>query len=144
MAAPGTLHIGRVSGQRKRANRTCRAKCHCVLRRSPLRRLTLSSSFRRGAIRALARPRGMRDERVGRLLSPEDVAVRCGLSRRAVYRAIERGDLLASRLCHRLRIRPADVDAWIEGSRVARERPTLSPSVPPVDHRGLRRLLAEE
>ena len=86
----------------------------------------------------------MRDERSDQLLSPKDVAVRCGLSRRAVYRAIERGDLLASRLCHRLRIRPTDVDAWIERSRVARQRPTLSPSVPSVDRRGLRRLLAEE
>lgn len=81
---------------------------------------------------------------VDQLLSPADVAVRCGLSRRAVYRAIEAGDLLASRLCHRLRIRPADVDAWIERSRVACERPSLSPSLPSVERRGLRRLLAEE
>ncbi len=86
----------------------------------------------------------MRDEQVDRLLSPEDVAVRCGLSRRAVYRAIERGDLLASRLCHRLRIRPADVDAWIERSRVQLQRPVLFPSLPSPDRRGLRRLLAEE
>jgi hypothetical protein len=33
----------------------------------------------------------------------------CGLSPRAVYRAIERGELVASRLCSRLRIRPEDV-----------------------------------
>jgi excisionase family DNA binding protein len=52
------------------------------------------------------------------LLSPEDVASQCGLSRKAVYRAIERGELRASRLCSRLRIRPADVEKWIEASKV--------------------------
>lgn len=49
------------------------------------------------------------------LLSPEDVARRCGLSRKAVYRAIERRELVATRICSRLRMRPADVDAWIDG-----------------------------
>lgn len=48
------------------------------------------------------------------LLSPEDVAVQCALSRKTVYRAIERGDLRASRLGSRIRVRPEDVDAWIE------------------------------
>src|SRR5207247_1616698 len=48
------------------------------------------------------------------LLSPEQVARRCGLSRRAVYRAIERGELRASRLCSRIRIRAADVEAWVD------------------------------
>lgn len=48
------------------------------------------------------------------LLSPEEVARVCGLSRRAVYRAIARGELRASRLCHRLRVRPADLKGWIE------------------------------
>jgi hypothetical protein len=42
----------------------------------------------------------------------------CGLSPRAVYRAIERGELVASRLCSRLRIRPEDVADWITGNRV--------------------------
>lgn len=48
-----------------------------------------------------------------RLLSPEDVARACGLSRRAVYRAIARGELRAARLCHRLRIPPAELERWI-------------------------------
>jgi excisionase family DNA binding protein len=48
-----------------------------------------------------------------RLLSPEDVARACGLSRRAVYRAIARGELRAARLCHRLRIHPAEFERWI-------------------------------
>lgn len=50
-----------------------------------------------------------------RLLSPEDVARACGLSRRAVYRAIARGELRAARLCHRLRIHPAELERWIAG-----------------------------
>jgi excisionase family DNA binding protein len=42
------------------------------------------------------------------LLSPEQVARRCGLSRRAVYRAVERGKLRASRLCSGIRLH-----AWL-------------------------------
>jgi len=60
----------------------------------------------------------MRDEdhiEIERLLSPEDVARVCGLSRRAVYRAIARGELRAARLCHRLRIHPAELEGWIAG-----------------------------
>lgn len=60
----------------------------------------------------------MRDEdhiEIERLLSPEDVARVCGLSRRAVYRAIARGELPAARLCHRLRIHPAELERWIVG-----------------------------
>lgn len=55
------------------------------------------------------------DTEFERLLSPEDVANACGLSRRAVYRAIARGELRAVRLCHRLRIRPAELERWIGG-----------------------------
>ena len=78
------------------------------------------------------------------LLSPADVAIRCGLSRRAVYRAIERGELRASRLCHRLRIRPADVEAWLDAAQVP-----VQPAPLPIPGRdgastGLRRLLREE
>ena len=78
-----------------------------------------------------------------RLLAPEDVAEMCGLSRKAVYRAIERGELKASRLCSRLRIVPEDVDRWIEANRV--ERPTPPPGRPPrvAAPNGLRVLLRE-
>jgi excisionase family DNA binding protein len=79
------------------------------------------------------------------LLSPEEVARRCGLSRRAVYRAIERGELRASRLCSRIRIRAVDVEAWVEANQIEpssqqamRRRPS---PLRPAD--GLRRLLAE-
>ena len=78
------------------------------------------------------------------MLSPQDVARRCGLSRKAVYRAIERGELRAARLCSRLRIRPDDVDAWLQASTVA---PDLATPATPVAHSrlpdttGLRRLM---
>ena len=79
----------------------------------------------------------------GPLLSPEDVARHCGLSRRAVYRAIERGELRASRLCSRLRIRSQDMEAWITANRV---EPTMPPEPQPRGAlpapNGLRRLLA--
>jgi excisionase family DNA binding protein len=52
------------------------------------------------------------------LLSPTDVATLCGLSRRAVYDAIKRGELRAFKLCSRLRISTADVDAWLAASLV--------------------------
>ena len=58
-----------------------------------------------------------------RLLSPEEVARACGLSRRAVYRAIARGELRAARLCHRLRIRPAELERWIGEKTLAPESP---------------------
>jgi excisionase family DNA binding protein len=60
----------------------------------------------------------MRDKdhiEIERLLSPEDVARVCRLSRRAVYRAIARGELRAARLCHRLRIHPVELERWIAG-----------------------------
>ena len=59
------------------------------------------------------------------LLSPEEVAQLCGLSRRAVYRAIDRGELKASRLCSRLRVRHEDLDAWVDGQRVEPAAPEM-------------------
>jgi excisionase family DNA binding protein len=61
---------------------------------------------------------------VSQLLSVAQVAHTTGLSDRAIYRAIERGDLRASKLCHRLRIRPADVESWIGAFAV---EPSVSP-----------------
>jgi excisionase family DNA binding protein len=79
------------------------------------------------------------------LLSPEDVARQCGLSRRAVYRAIERGELRASRLCSRIRIRAADVEAWVDENEIKpppkQPRPTRPSPLRSAD--SLRRLLAE-
>ena len=61
--------------------------------------------------------------------TPEQVARRTGLSRKAIYRAIERGELTAYRLCGRLRIHPDDEHAWIEHNRV---KPVVS-DVPDLD-----------
>ena len=78
------------------------------------------------------------------LLSPEDVAALCGLSRKAVYRAIERGELQASRLCSRLRIRPEDVESWLAANQVGLTQPVTA-SAPLSDRLpapgGLRRLM---
>jgi excisionase family DNA binding protein len=66
----------------------------------------------------------------GALLSPEDVARTCGLSRRAIYRAIARGELQAARLCNRLRVRPADLGRWISEQTVATESADVTPIRP--------------
>jgi excisionase family DNA binding protein len=67
----------------------------------------------------------------------------CGLSRKAVYRAIERGELRASKLCSRLRITPEDVDRWIEASQVEPAAPPEPrPARAPAPN-GLRALLRE-
>ena len=52
------------------------------------------------------------------LLSPDQDARMCGLSRRAVYDAIKRGELRAFRLCSRLRISGDQLDAWLRASAV--------------------------
>jgi excisionase family DNA binding protein len=65
-----------------------------------------------------------------KLLTPADVAERCQLSTKTVLRAIRAGRLRASRLGENaaFRIRPEDVDAWIEASvlePVRKEPPPL-------------------
>ena len=80
-----------------------------------------------------------------RLLAPSTVAQLCGLSRRAVYRAIERGELRASRLCSRLRVRPADLTDWLDRNRVepivASSPQQPQPPPPPHARGSLRSLL---
>jgi excisionase family DNA binding protein len=90
----------------------------------------------------------MRDENhteIERLLSPEDVACACGLSRRAVYRAIARGELKAARLCHRLRVHPAELERWIAEETRGADPPTPQRSRRRTDgvQGGLRVLLDE-
>jgi excisionase family DNA binding protein len=81
-----------------------------------------------------------------RLLSPEDVARVCGLSRRAVYRAIARGELRAARLCNRLRVQPAELERWVGERMVAPDASApATPRLPVTGSRGsLRALLDEE
>lgn len=84
------------------------------------------------------------DNEIERLLSPEDVARACGLSRRAVYRAIARGELRAARLCNRLRVQPAELERWIITQTPAAnlpERPRRSQRPRPAGGGGLRALL---
>jgi excisionase family DNA binding protein len=57
-------------------------------------------------------------------LSPKQVAAALGLSRSAVYRLIEDGELRAYRVRGRLRVEPAEVRALRERNRVnPRRRP---------------------
>ncbi len=60
-----------------------------------------------------------------RLLTPQQVADACQLSARTVARAIERGELRASKLAVRggWRIVPADVDAWLRARSNRRDPP---------------------
>ena len=74
-----------------------------------------------------------------RLLTVSEVAEATGLSPNAIYRAIDAGELRASKLRGRLRVRFADVDDWIDSNVVHRVRtPVATPSIP---RRGLRELL---
>ena len=68
------------------------------------------------------------DAPVAPLLRVSEAAELAGLSTRAIDRAIERGELRASRLCSRLRIPRAAFDEWIERSTV---RPAAPPAKPP-------------
>jgi excisionase family DNA binding protein len=62
-------------------------------------------------LETLMRPEQL-DDNSPQMLSPEEVARVCGLSRRAVYRAISRGELQAARLCSRLRVDPDELERW--------------------------------
>lgn len=76
------------------------------------------------------------------LLSPEDVARRFGLSRKAVYRAVARGELRAARIRSRLRIDPGDLETWFQANLVDPIDPPAAavPARLPTST-GLRRLL---
>ena len=75
------------------------------------------------------------------LLTVGDVAALAQLSTRTIRRAVVRGDLAASKLGGRIRIRREDVDDWIERSRIpAARRPEL-PARSAAANNGLRELL---
>ncbi len=61
-------------------------------------------------------------------LRPSEAAALAGLSTRAIYRAVQRGDLRAVRLCSRLRIPHDGFEEWIERSAVRPERPGVEVS----------------
>lgn len=77
-------------------------------------------------------------------LLPREAATLAGLSTRAIYRAIQRGELAAVRLCSRLRIPRSAFEEWVERSAVVPERPApvhREPRLVPAPRGSFRRLL---
>jgi len=84
------------------------------------------------------------DPRDAAFLRPAEAAELTGLSTRAIYRAIERGELRATRLCSRLRIPRDAFEDWVDACAVrASERPGATyPRIPPPSAGSFRSLLA--
>jgi excisionase family DNA binding protein len=61
-------------------------------------------------------------------LALAQVAERVGFSTKAISRAIERGELPASKVCGRVRVRAADVDAWLAGNRIDPRQQAVAPT----------------
>ena len=59
----------------------------------------------------------------GALLTPEEIAQRCALSVKTIYRKINAGELAASRLGNRFRVAESDFAAWVERNRVRARSP---------------------
>ena len=68
------------------------------------------------------------------MLSPATLAELTGLSRSAIYRAIEDGELAASKLRGRIRVEEAEFEAWKERSRM-RARARMPAYEPPMRER---------
>jgi excisionase family DNA binding protein len=71
-------------------------------------------------------------------LRPAEAAALACLSARAIYRAIDRGELRTVRLCSRLRIPREEFEAWIASSTVRVDRRVVA--VPPRVRGSFRRL----
>ena len=72
--------------------------------------------------------------RHARMLTIQEAADRVRLTQWAIYRAIQRGELTAYKPGGRLRIHEADLEAWLESTRVqakARSTPRRAPSTAP-------------
>ena len=68
------------------------------------------------------------------MLTVREAADRVRLTQWAIYRAIQRGELTAYKPGGRLRIREADLEAWLESTRVrakAEQPPARSARVTP-------------
>jgi excisionase family DNA binding protein len=65
--------------------------------------------------RRLPEPPPARDDEA---LSVAEVARLCHVTKKTVYGAISRNELVASRLGSRFRVRRSDVDAWLDRTRV--------------------------
>jgi len=55
-------------------------------------------------------------------LTVAEIAARTGLSRSAVYRAVDDGELEAHKIRGRVKVRVAAYEAWLESCQVRRER----------------------
>jgi excisionase family DNA binding protein len=88
----------------------------------------------------------MRREENPMFLRPVEAAELAGLSTRTIYRAVERGDLRAARLCSRLRISRSDFDEWVARSavRVASPPPVTRTRDVPAARGSFRRLLVAD
>jgi excisionase family DNA binding protein len=75
-------------------------------------------------------------------LRPAEAAALAGLSTRAIYRAIQRGELRAVRLCSRLRIPHDAFDDWIARAAVRVEPRVVEVRAVPAARGSFRRLLA--
>ena len=62
--------------------------------------------------------------------TPAEIADQLRLSKDAVYRAIDRGDLCAVKVASRLRVSQTDLDAWLSLSAVGADATT--PNVQPI------------
>jgi predicted DNA-binding transcriptional regulator AlpA len=51
------------------------------------------------------------------LMTLEDVAVRCGFSYKAIWRAASRGDLPATKRLGKWRVDPDDLERWLDEGR---------------------------
>ena len=75
-------------------------------------------------------------------LRPTEAADLAGLSTRAIYRAIQRGELRAVRLCSRLRIAREDFDDWVARAAVRVEPRVVEVRTVPTERGSFRTLLA--
>ena len=64
------------------------------------------------------------------MLTVQEVARRVGLTPCAIYRAIQRGELVAYKPAGRLRIREADFEHWLESTRVPTPTPPSARPAP--------------
>jgi len=68
------------------------------------------------------------------MLTIQEAAERVRLTQWALYRAVQRGELTAYKPGGRLRIREADLEAWLQSTRVrtkARPATRPAPAAPP-------------
>ena len=77
-------------------------------------------------------------------LRPVEAAALAGLSTRAIYRAIQRGELRAVRLCSRLRIPREDFDDWVARAAVRVEPRVVEVRTVPAKRGSFRRLLTSD